>query len=63
MLTVRNYQWNFWFLREERKYRERDSTLIPGFSVHMYARAHFVTISKKHFHTTQTHKKNVCDFE
>ncbi len=38
---------------------ERDSTLIPGFSVHMYVRTHFVTISKKRFNTTQTQEECV----
>ena len=53
------YPWNFWFLRQERKWqREKDWTLIPGFCVHMYTRAHFLTI-KNNF-TPPKHTRRMC---
>ena len=49
--------------REERKRqreRERDSTLIPGFSVHMYTDALFLTLSNILSHHTDTEGECVC---
>ena len=46
---------DFW----ERGEKERDSTLKPGFPVHMYTSALFLTLSNT-FSPQNTHKENVC---
>ena len=46
--------------RERDRERERDSTLIPGFSVHVYTDARFLTLSNILSHHTDTEGECVC---
>ena len=50
--TFRNNPWimNLIVIRDKETKRERDSTVIPGFFVHMHTRAHFLTPSHKLSH-------------
>ncbi len=60
--TFRNNPWTILISEREKRETdrvseregERDSTLIPGFSVHMYTSDHFLTLSNEYSHNANT---------